>query len=83
MTFQDICLKCHDCLTSNDVIKHILPCNLAIECLINYYIFKILNVLYFKDMHSVYPSHYLECSNIILHYITIHYNGVLQLVLYR
>ena len=34
------------------------------------------------DVHSVYLSHYPECSNIILHYITLHYYVILKLALY-
>ena len=39
MTFVDVCLKRHNFVTSNDVIKHILPYISATEPLINYCIF--------------------------------------------
>ena len=56
MTFKDVFLKRHDFVTSNDVIKHILPYISATEPLINYCIFlKPYIFLFFKDMHLVYP----------------------------
>ena len=35
MTFYDVCLKRYDFVTSNDIIKHILPSISATEPLIN------------------------------------------------
>ena len=35
-----------------------------------------------KHTYSVYPSYYPECSNIRLHYITLHFYGILQFALY-
>ena len=51
--------------------------------LINYCIsLKSYIFLYLKDMHLVYPSHYPECSNIISHYIKLHYITMLFCNLY-
>ena len=35
MTYSYVSLKRHDFVTTIDVIKHILPYNSAMECLIN------------------------------------------------
>ena len=65
-------MKRHELVTFGDVTQHILPSILVKEGLINYCIFlKPYIFLYFKYMHSVYPSDYPECSNITLHYSTL------------
>ena len=74
MTVYDICLKRQEFVTSNDVIKHILPYISSTEPLINYCIFfKTLNFPVLRDMQSIYPQCFPECSNIRLHHITLHY----------
>ena len=57
-------------VTICDVRQHILLSNSAEEGLINYSIVKTLNFLYFKYIHSVYPSAYI--ARVRLHYITLH-----------
>ena len=44
MTPNDVVLKHHNLVMFGDVTQHILPSNSTEECLINYCIFKTLNI---------------------------------------
>ena len=56
----------------SDTTQHILSSNSAEKDLINYskILLKLQIILYFKHIHSVYPSGWPESSSITVHYST-------------
>ena len=68
MTYIDILMIL---VTFSDATQHILPSNSAEKDFINYSILlKLQLILYFKHIHSVYPSGWPECSSVTVHYST-------------